>query len=347
MGGLARRASVIDKYRDPDNGLVVVDVGDSLVSKGAARQAPLVKGNLITARTMLKALGAMDVHALVPGELDLAPGLGWLKKTAAAEKVPLLGANLRVRGRAALPSHRVVDTGGVKVGLLGLVDHSDVGEHHQPILKRNKVKTTDPAAAARAGVKALQKAGAQLVVVLGHMSLVKARALAAKVPGIHLMVLGHDGGRMAEPQRSGKTYIVEAGQRGRELGHIQLRLGQGWDGTQPLTDDSRRYALYKDAVEVEKTLRARLAEQKPAERGTGLEASITRAKHLNEQYRKLPASTGKHLLVSTLVSLGNEVPANATINGLVKGGQALLRKAASSGGGPRSVHMIPAQVRLK
>lgn len=347
MGGLARRASVIDKYRDPDSGLVVVDVGDSLVSKGAARREPIVKGDIITAETMLKALGAMDVDALVPGELDLAPGLGWLKKTAAAQKVPLLGANLRVRGRAALPAHRVVETGGVKVGLLGLVDLSDVGEHHQPILKRARVKATDPTAAAQAGVKALRKAGAQLVVVLGHMSLVKAKALAVKVPGIHLMVLGHDGGRMAEPQRAGQTYIVEAGQRGRELGHLELRLGTGWDGTQPLTDDSHRYALYKDALDVEKTLRARLAEQKPAERGTALEASIARAKHLNKQYRELKPSAGKHLLISSLVELNPKVPSNATINGLVKGGLSLRQKAATTSGGPREVKMIPAQVRLK
>ncbi len=339
---------MIDTFRNPDHGLVVVDVGDSLISKGAARHHPVTAGDLFSAETMLQALGALDAHALVPGELELAPGLGWLKKTAASTRVPLLGANLRDRrGRPALKPHRIVETGGVKVGLLGLVDLTDVDESHKPILKRERVRSTDLFAAARAGVKALRKGGAQLIVVLGHVNLTRARELVTKVEGIHLVVLGHSGGRTGTPQKAGKTYLVEAGQRGRELGHLELRLGKGWDATGTLTDDSQRYAWYREAQQVEKELRARLAKQKPAERGQGLEATISRAKHLHEQYRNLPPPGGaEHVLISSLVELNADVPSNPTIEGLVKGREK-MKASLPATPGPRSLKMIKAKVIAK
>ena len=341
---------MIDTFRNPEQGLVVVDVGDSLLSKGAARRHPVTPGDLVGAETMLQALSSMDTHALVPGELELAAGLGWLKKTAASTRVPLLCANLRDRrGRAALPPHKIVETGGVKVGLLGLVDFAQVADPLKPVLKREKVRATDLAAATRAGIKALRKGGAQLIVVLGHIGMARARELATKVNGIHLVVVGHIGShigsRTGTPQRAGQTYLVEAGERGREVGHLEIRLGESWDVTASLTDDSQRYALYKEAQEAEQDVRRRLAGQKPAERGQGMEATVARAKHLNKQYRDLPPQARQqHVLISSLVELNAKVPSNPTIQGLVQG---RASKQAAAGAKAPSVRVIPTRVQIR
>ena len=339
---------MINSYRTPDQGLVVVDVGDSIFSKNAAGRHPIVPGDLISAETMIQALGSLDVHAMVPGELELAGGLDWLKKAAARAKVPLLCANLRDRrGRAALTPHRVVDTGGVKVGLLGLVDFSRVHKNHEPILKREKVRATALEAAARAGVKALRQGGAELIVVLGHIDMKQARTLATRVPGIHLLLVGHGGTRVDTPQKAGQTYLVQAGERGREVGHLEIRLSAGWEVSKALTDDTRRYTLFDEATHAARELRASLAAQKPAVRGQGMEATIARVKHLHRKYRELPpAGQGAHLVVSTLVELNGKVPANPTIEGLVRAG-ARQRAAVTKNNGPRAVRMIPTQVKIK
>ena len=337
---------MIDTFRNPEQGLVVVDVGDSLLSKGAARRHPVTPGDLIGAETMLQALSLLDTHALVPGELELAAGLGWLKKTAASAGVPLLCANLRDRrGRLALPPYKIIETGGIKVGLLGLVDFAKVVDPLKPVLKREKVRATDLEAVTRAGIKALRKGGAQLIVVLGHIGMARARELATKVSGIHLVLVGHSGSRTGTPQKAGQTYLVEAGERGRELGHLEIRLGESWDVTRALTDDSQRYALYKEAQEVEKDVRKRLAGQKPAERGQGMEASIARAKHLNKQYRDLPPQgRQQHIIISSLVELNGKVLPNLTINGLVQG---RARKQAAAGAKAPSVRVIPTRVQIR
>lgn len=337
---------MIDTFRNPEQGLVVVDVGDSLFSKGAARRDPVNPGDRVIAETMLLALSSLDVHALVPGELELTAGLGWLKKTAVANKVPLLGANLRDRrGRLVFSPHRIVETGGVKVGLLGLVDFAKVADPLKPLLKRERVRTTDVTAAARAGVKALRKGGAQLIVVLGHIGLDGARELAAKVPGIHLVVVGHNDGRTGTPEKVGGTYLVKSGERGRELGHLEIRLGASWDVTRSLTDDSQRHALYQEAVKVEQEVRKKLAE-KPSEGNRGMEASIARAKHLNKKYRELPpVGKAEHVLISTLVELNPKVPSNPTILGLVKGRDKMIpRKPVKRA---QVIKMIPGAVQVK
>ena len=338
---------MIDTFRNPEQGLVVVDVGDSLFSKGAARRDPINPADRVIAETMLMALSALDAHALVPGELELTAGLGWLKKTAAANKVPLLGANLRDRrGRLAFSPHRIVETGGVKVGLLGLVDFARVADPFKPLLKREKVRATNVTAAARAGVKSLRRGGAELIVVLGHIGLEGARELVAKVPGIHVVVVGHSGGRTGTPEKVAGAYLVEAATRGRELGHLEIRLGPTWDVTRALTDDSQRHALYREAVQVEQDVRQQLAAKKPPKRGS-MEISIARAKHLNKQYRELPpAGKAEHVLISTLVELNPKVPSNPTILGLVKGRDKMIpRKPVTARA--RAVHMIPGAVKIK
>ena len=345
MGGLARRASVIDTFRNPEHGLVVVDVGDSLLSKSAAAQQPIAAPDLHIAETMLLALSNMDVHALVPGELELLTGLSWLQKTAAAARVPLLGANLRDRrGKRPLPTHRIVETGGVKVGLLGLLDLSVVTKQHQPMVKKTRLRTTDPVAAARAGVKALQKQGAELVVLLGHLGMANARQLAQKVEGIHLLVVGHGGSRTGEPQKVGKTFLLEAGARGRELGHLEIRLGRAWGAGARLADDSRRHRLYHEALAVEKDVRQRLARAKGKDPQKAMEASIQRARYLNEQYRKLAPVSGDHTIIARLVELSDKVGQNPAIKGLVDG-RKKLRPAATAPVKPQM--MIPTKIKLR
>lgn len=86
---------------------------------------------------------------------------------------------------AAAPSVRdtlLVDAGGVRVGLFGVL---------YP-LEKPYVKTTDVLEAARAAVASLRARGARVVVAVTHQDMPDDVRLVKEVPGIDLVVGGHD-----------------------------------------------------------------------------------------------------------------------------------------------------------
>lgn len=320
----------------------MVDVGDSLLSRGTARQKQLAPANRATAQVMLQAMGSIGTDALVPGENELALGLAWLKKHARQARVPLLAANLlNRRGRPVFAGHRVVQRGGVKVGLLGVVDLSQVEPAIKPWIKRARVRTTDPVVATRAGVNALLKAGAEVVLVLAHMGLEQARQV-ARVPGVHLVLLGHHGARLNPPQQEGKVYLLEAGRRGRELGHVELRLGQGWTAASQLVDDSARFTLYAEAAAADQELRKLLGAHRAGKLKSPPQMQMERALQLRKRFLALPVVASPHVLIGDLVELNDKIKDHPEIKAVVASRQRLV---PDSNHKPKKLHMIPIKIR--
>jgi 5'-nucleotidase len=76
----------------------------------------------------------------------------------------------------------VADVGGTKVGIIGLI---------YP-LKKSWVESTDVAAAARDAVSALTSQGVSVIVALTHQDMGDDAAMVRQVPGIDLVIGGHD-----------------------------------------------------------------------------------------------------------------------------------------------------------
>ncbi|HVT06234.1 MAG TPA: multiheme c-type cytochrome [Polyangia bacterium] len=213
-GGLARRATLVDRARLSANALVQVDAGD--IAPAAEDDPGLVDaaGREAQARLALRAYRRMGVDAITVGERDLA--LGAVKWRALCEeaKVPVVAANVvGPDGQLLFPAYRIVGTG---VGVLGLFEAPAQGWTAPP-----GVTLTDAMAAARVAVQSLRGQGARVIVGLFHVagSASRARAI-ADAAGVDVVVLGH-GGEPASPR------IVRASPRGADLGRVDVRLGGG------------------------------------------------------------------------------------------------------------------------
>ena len=117
------------------------------------------------------------------------------------------------------------------------------------------VTVIEYAPAVASEVKVLRDGGAEIVVVLAHMSAMDAKALAKEVPGIDV-ILRAPGTPIERdptgPVRAGSTVIAEAGSQGQHIGRLTLRFG---------ADKPKRPFVLDDAGHKEQK-RRRLTERK-------------------------------------------------------------------------------------
>lgn len=115
----------------------------------------------------------------------------------------------------------VRDCGGLKIGFLGLLTPST-----RTISKFGDTRfkdANDPIhPAARAAVTELRRRGVHAVVALSHLGFPVDQQLARAVPGIDAIVGGHTHTYRKTWHRIGKTVIVQAGDRFKHLGHLEL-----------------------------------------------------------------------------------------------------------------------------
>jgi hypothetical protein len=123
----------------------------------------------------------------------------------------------------ALEAPRVVERGGVKIGVFGLADPASLAAYD--------VKASDPTAAARATVAALRKDGAQVIVALTQLDRADAKKLAQAKLGIDFIVVGRDapdptgpGGVGPGILASNDAYLILPTQRGQSVVRVELHL---------------------------------------------------------------------------------------------------------------------------
>ena len=230
VGGLSKAATVIasEKARDPQ--ALFVHAGD------------VFNGDLffneylgVAELQLLQSLG-LDALALGNHEFQFGPEFlaGVLAATwPAGGSVPIVGTNLDLAGYPILGAWvsptAVKDVGGVKVGFFGLTTPYDTLEQPAPVVIR-----TDLVEVSSQAVRSLRAEGAQVVVCLAHVGMALSRQLAASVPGIDVIVNGHDHVAIAQTEEivrpgepAGMTLIVSAGEFYRWVGRLRLSV----DGT--------------------------------------------------------------------------------------------------------------------
>jgi hypothetical protein len=216
LGDIARTAAVIEAV-SAERPVALFDGGSTLYLDDPIPEAKRAQAEL-TADAIARMLPGLELIASGLGPFDLPAGAGKVR-------YPRQAANVTAGAPVAPP--RIVEIGGVNIGVFGVVDPSVVAPHG--------VQATDPAAAARDAIAGLRARGAELVVALAHMSRAEARKLARAAPGADLMVAGRDApdqGVLA-PEAVGSTFILVPGNRGQVLTRVDLRLAAG---ASPLVD---------------------------------------------------------------------------------------------------------------
>lgn len=98
----------------------------------------------------------------------------------------------------------VVDAGGTRVGIFGVLYRFKDDERKEKVY----INTSDVAVAARAAVDSLRAQGARVIVALTHQDTPLDVQLVRDVPGIDLVIGGHD--HLFTQRREGTTWITKA-----------------------------------------------------------------------------------------------------------------------------------------
>ncbi|WP_172252320.1 bifunctional metallophosphatase/5'-nucleotidase [Saccharibacillus deserti] len=141
-----------------------------------------------------------------------------LGEVYASLKCPVVCGNVRM-GDGSLPEwlHEtaVVETGGFKVGILGLT--APFSDFYRLL----GVEVSDPFAGLQDRVNEM-RGQADIVVLLSHLGLASDERIAAMTEGIDLILGGHTHHLLPEPAVIGGTVVCAAGKFGRHIGRIVI-----------------------------------------------------------------------------------------------------------------------------
>lgn len=204
-GGLARLRTLRTHLESDGTPVLVLHAGDALY--------PSVMSKYLDARPMVDVLNMLDGSAAAfDDKLVITFGNHEFDKNTPDILLARLNesafswvaTNTRYCNPAcdqAFPKVRdtmLLDAGGTKVGLFGLLYPLDV----------KYAKSTDLAAATRAAIDSLRSQGARVVIAITHQDMANDEQLAQQFPGIDLIVGGHD--HLFMQQRVGATWVAKA-----------------------------------------------------------------------------------------------------------------------------------------
>lgn len=225
-GGFDRAATVIKNSRNTDPNVMVFHVGD--FSTGSFYFNRYFS---VPELTMFKRFN-FDAVAVGNHEFDLGPAvlLNSLSQSFPPGTVPFLSANIDLSGFPALGpyisprSSKIIN--GVKVGFFGLTIN-DPSSNPSPVVISDSILL-----AAFTSVFALQAEGCSLIICLSHLGYMYDNQLALIVPGIHIILGGHDHAYFPQPvpvpnPAGFNTLVCHAGARYEYAGKLRITYNNG------------------------------------------------------------------------------------------------------------------------
>jgi hypothetical protein len=213
-GGLARRHTLIRQLRDERGWPVVpLDVGSQV--KGFGKQQELKFARVIQG---LRALGYRAV-TLGEGDLKLTPG-ELLAAMAGGDGTAsdFVSANVAVLGRELQPQSMVIEAGGKRIGVTGVL-----GEKYEKQLRGDELVHEPPQGALKKVADELAKQQCDYLVLLAHAPLDEARELARQVPVFDLVVASGETSLPSDQLESvpeTKTRLMQVGQKAMYVGLV-------------------------------------------------------------------------------------------------------------------------------
>ena len=227
VGGIARAATMIELYKEWEKNVLTLHAGDFFIGD--------IFFNLyygVPELQIMKTLG-FDAMALGNHEFDLTPeALGGALQTAFDDGgFPLLSANAILEDPAVAPlknfiqPYTIKDYGKIKVGIFALTTpETNVFSLPSPVVIDDKLPQT-----AALMIEKLKAEGCNIIVLLSHLGVYYDQQIAENIPGIDVIVGGHDHLALKKPIEVnnsvyGKTYIVQADAFYKYLGVMKLEL---------------------------------------------------------------------------------------------------------------------------
>ncbi len=214
VGGLDRLATLVKAIRAERPGrTLLLDGGDtwqgsytSLKSEGA---------------DMVQAMNALGVDAMT-AHWEFTYGAERVKALKDQLKFPFLAGNVKDTGFGdpVFDADTVFERGGLSIGVIGQAfPYTPVANPRWMVpewsfgIEEDKI---------RARVAALREKKVDLVVLLSHNGFDVDRKLAARVPGIDVILTGHTHDALPQPVVVGNTLLVASGSHGKFLARLDL-----------------------------------------------------------------------------------------------------------------------------
>jgi sulfur-oxidizing protein SoxB len=219
MGGLDRIATVLKRIRaERGDKVLFLDGGDTWQGSYTSLKT---KG-----QDMVDAMNPLKPDAMT-GHWEFTYGTDRVKELVDSLPFPFLGSNIYDAewDEPAFDAYKIFERGGVKIGVIGqafpytpianprwMIPNWSFGIREEDIAKN---------------VEKVRKEGADVVVLLSHNGFDVDRALAARVPGIDVILTGHTHDALPEPVIVGKTLLIATGSHGKFLSRVDLDVRDG------------------------------------------------------------------------------------------------------------------------
>lgn len=213
-GGLARRASYLSELRE-QGGVIYVDAGGAA---GGTSEYHKIKFEAI-----IEGERTMHIAAHNLGRSELALGPEYLRQIASRMHFPFVSENTRDRsGRRVIENRRIVESAGVRVGIIGVVS---------PSFNTDEIIVDDPRQAVLDAGAAI-KSHCDRLIVLAYMPEDELQKLAADLNGIGAIV-GGAGDQAISPKATGAITLAAAGNYGKQVLEMRMPVGETgvpWEG---------------------------------------------------------------------------------------------------------------------
>lgn len=214
----ARLATFLDSFRKQHPSTLFVDAGDAIQG--------LAFSDVSNGQNALLVMNLLGYNAMVPGNHEFDFGVSNFLALTDEANFPIVAMNLMENSEQIpmLPLYIIEEVNGINIAIIGIITPDT--PKLAPANKTTGFSFLDPVPILQQIVPDLKK-DVDIVVVLAHMGLASdnsSQKLAKDVPGIDIIIDGHDHSSLPQGLMVGNTLIANAGQYGEQLGRVDITL---------------------------------------------------------------------------------------------------------------------------
>jgi 2',3'-cyclic-nucleotide 2'-phosphodiesterase (5'-nucleotidase family) len=175
---------------------------------------------------VMETMSRLGYEVVTPGDLEMVQGAEALRELYGRHpEVQVVSANvLDEDGNHLFPQYAIIKKGDLKIGVTGATGESYYDFNvSRGIVKVNDFTFEDTREALRRVIEELRQE-ADLVVALLHHGPGDVHRIVRDVPGMDVVVAGHNPGYMFNPDTLGTTLILRPGNRGQYLSVLNLTV---------------------------------------------------------------------------------------------------------------------------
>ena len=188
---------------------------------------------------LVQTMDKLHYDVVTLGEREFSFGQKYLLDTFKKTKIDVVSANIVFAGtkKPFVKPYVIRRIGSVRVAFTGFIWKD---AKFRTVPSESPLEILDPIETARALIPELRKK-ADVIIVLSHLGLPEGQRLTVEVPGIDVMVFGHQVGLFKDVVQTQGVINVRGGERGQHIPGIHLVVEDGkitsYDGEVVVLDD--------------------------------------------------------------------------------------------------------------